>query len=440
MRSLLKKILLSWLTSLSRGIVKRYDPKVIAITGSFGKTSTKEAVFAVLNSELSEHVRASEGNLNTEWGLPFTIIGVKDPHGSIIRWITALIKGVLLFVGSKKRYPDILVLEMGADKPGDIIHLVSIARPHIAILTGIGNTHIEFFRSPQEVAKEKFKLITALHENGLLIYNADGNFLKQFMDQMRPEGTYRTITYGVSSQSAHVRASQIQAELLNLESEATVADSADHIGGIGFKVQRNETAQQAYLANVVGKAPVYAALAALAVADELYVDPEAAVDALKNIKPAPGRMRLIKGIKNTVLIDDTYNSSLEAAALSLETLVDLGTTGERWAVLGEMRELGDQSASLHRQLGMRVQEVQVDKLIAVGIPAKAIADGAKEAGMNEEDIFSYDTAEVAGRFLQSRMKEGDVVLIKASRGAQLEVVTKEVMAEPRRAKELLVDH
>lgn len=431
----MKSVILKLITSFAKTIVRKRDPKVVAITGSFGKTSTKEAIFGVLNTSLTESVRANEGNLNSEWGVPLTVIGAKMPSGSL-GWLGAVLKGfkVAYFGGA---YPDVLILEMGADKPGDIAHLLTVAQPDIAVLTGIGNTHIEFFGSPQEVAKEKFQLVNKLKEDGTVIYNADDNFLSQFMAD---KNIKNVVTYGTNSED-DVRASQIRLELNDLESEAATADNAQHIGGIGFAMRIREHNHQAYIANVVGKPHVYAALAALAVADVMNADHDKAVEALKNYKLAPGRMRLLGGIKHTTLIDDTYNASPEAAALALDTVARLSCKGKKWAVLGAMLELGVETESLHNQVGKRVAELEdVEYLVTVGEVGAYISAGAVAAGQNKDTVFNFDTTAEAGRFLQDRMKQGDLILIKASRGEHFEAIVKEVMAEPQKAGELLVDH
>lgn len=323
MRDSLKKILLNLLTGLSRRIVKKYNPKVIAITGSYGKTSSREAIYAILNDELSENIRMTEGELNGEWGMHISVIGAHNPSGSIIRWIGIAIKGVMLLL-VKRTYPDILLLEMAADHPGDIEYLVSIAPPDIAVLTGIGRTHLEFFGSVQEVAKEKFKLVTALKPGGVVVYNADDEFLKQFI----PTTSVRSIRYGLAS-GANVSASQLNLELNDLPDEVLTADSDQHIGGIGFKVTSGAQDHQAYLANMIGRSHVYAALAGISVAIQFDVPIERSIALLKNFKQAPGRLRLLRGVKHTNIIDDSYNSSPDAAEASLEALSDLSIQGKK---------------------------------------------------------------------------------------------------------------
>ncbi len=436
----MKSLILKLITFFARRIIQKHDPKVIAITGSYGKTSAKEAIFSVLNTGILETVRANEGNLNSDWGLPLTVIGSKKPDG-ILGWLKVVLHGFqVAYIGST--YPDVLILEMGADKPGDIAHLLTIAQPDIAVLTGIGHTHIEFFGSPQEVAKEKFMLVNKLKNNGTVIYNADDNFLSQFMAD---KNVRNIVSYGTNSEN-DVRASQIRLEINNLASEKSTADDADHIGGVGFQIRVREHIHQAYVANVVGRSHVYAALVAIAVADVMNVDHEKSVDLLENYKPAPGRMRLLGGIKHTTLIDDTYNASPESAVLALDTLVNLSCQGKRWAVLGEMLELGNETKDLHTQLGKRVAELtDINYLITIGKPAHFIADGARTAGKSEDTIYEFDNKETAGSFLQDRIKQGDLILFKASRGVvaetpgtRFEKLVLEVMEQPQKAKDLLV--
>ncbi len=440
MRDKLKKLLLSLLTRVSRRILSKYNPKVIGITGSYGKTSAREAIFAVLNRELEETVRMTRGELNGEWGFHIAVIGSDNPKGSVLRWAGVLFKGIDLLVFSKP-YPDVLLIEMAADRPGDIEYMVGIVKPDIVVMTGIGATHLEFFGSVENVAKEKFKLITGMKDGGTVLYNSDDKFLSEFISTVNVS---RKIGFGISK-NADIRAEQIRFELLDLPDEKSTATSQSHIGGVGFKVSINDREIQAYVSNVVGKSHVSAALSAIAIAVEFGIPMEIAVQNLKSFKVAPGRMRLISGVKNTIIIDDSYNSSPDAAILALETLVGLSVSGVTWAVMGEMMELGDASETSHIGVGKRVAELEIDHLITVGSPAHFIAHGARESGMSPDRIFEFDNKESAGRFLQSRIKQGDLILVKASRGlrqetpgTRFEKIVKEIMADPKQADSILV--
>ena len=208
-----------------------------------------------------------------------------------------------------------------------------------------------------------------------------------------------------------------------------------------FKVIYNGSIVPMYLSGIVGEHSIYRASAAIAIALVFGMNLVEISTVLKDIKMPPGRMRLIKGIKDTLLIDDSYNASPAAVRAGLETLsrIEITGNGERYAVLpGDMLELGQQTENSHREVGLRVAELGIDFFITVGEAMKDSAIAAKEAGMPENSVVCLNSAEEAGRFLQEKMQTGDVILIKGSRAMRMERVVKEVMAEPERAEELLV--
>jgi len=178
----MKKALAGILAFLARGIISKYKPKIVGITGSFGKSSTKEAVFSVLSSNRKK-IRRSRGNFNNELGFPLSIIGDFKKTGGVFFWLKAILKGfyVRLF---KVDYPDILILEYGADKPGDIKYLGRIARPDVAIITGISDipVHIEFYASIEEVVKEKSALLKLLKQDGTAVLNADDELVAKMAE------------------------------------------------------------------------------------------------------------------------------------------------------------------------------------------------------------------------------------------------------------------
>lgn len=424
MKSIYKKIL----KILAKQIIFKYKPKVIAVTGSVGKTSTKDAIYEALKLNV-DSIRKSQGNLNTEWGLPLTIIGKTTPK-NLFDWFGVMAKAISLLIFNHK-FPKYMVLEMGADRPGDISYLLEIAKPSVAVLTEISHTHLENFGSVDEIAKEKLKLIEALPEDGVAVFNGDSELIAKFISKP----SVRYLTYGTKS-GVEVAANDIAIELFDLAIEKTTASDDKHIGGLGFNITYQNSNYQAYLINLIGRGHVYAALAAISVVIGLDLDLEKAIEGLKKYRGENGRMHLLKGIKHSFIIDDTYNSSPEAAELALETLSSFDCQGKKWAVLGDMLELGGQSQELHERIGSRVAELKIDYLVTKGLQARYIASAAEKAGF--EVVFSFDDNESAGKFVQQEMKEGDLILIKGSRGMKMEEITKEIMAEPLRAKELLV--
>jgi len=419
----MKRIIINILQGLARRVLRKYHPKVIGITGSVGKTATKEAVFAVLAKKFS--ARKNIKNYNTEIGLPLTIIGARVPGRSIIRWMSVLLKGLVLLL-LKRPYPAMLVLEMGADKAGDIDELVSIARPDVAIITAIAPVHTKQFGSIAGVAKEKAKLFAAVKEGGWLVVNVDDDRVVRAAKGSSAE----QVTFGIQHADAQVRASEISVSRSN--------KVATGIMGMSCKLITNGTVTPVILRGEIGRHRVYPALAAAAVARIYGIHMVDVAEALSGLAGVAGRMRVLPGIKHTVLVDDTYNASPSAMKCAIEALSELDVDGRKYAVLGDMLELGAISEAEHRAIGKLVSSLHIDVLITVGERSQDIARGAKDAGMPEDRIVSFGATGEAGLFVQRKMEQGDVVLAKGSRGMHMERIVKEIMAEPERARELLV--
>lgn len=422
---MLQTFLFYLLRKLASGIIKKYHPDVIGITGSIGKTSTKEAIACVLKSKFP--TRASYKNYNNEIGVPLTIIGVKQsPRRSIIGWLAVLGKGISLICIRDKEYPQMLVLEMGADKLGDIQYLTSMAPCNVGVLTYISHAHTEFFKTIKKIAQEKRIIISHLQRDGFAILNFDNALVMENANVTKAE----IITYGFKSGADY--------QVSDLKMMAT--DQGVKEMGLNFKVNYRGNSVPIFLPGSISKSVVPSVLAAIAVGGVYGINLVEAAQALKELAPLPGHMRPIDGIKHTLLIDDTYNSSPDPARVALEVLasMSLGDGAIRYAVLGDMLELGSETLAAHRAVGFKVAELGIDYLITVGEASKGTAAAAIEAGIDENRVASFDLAPEAGKFLQDKMKRGDIVLIKGSQGSRMEKVVKEVMAEPEKAKELLV--
>ncbi len=406
-------------------IIKKYQPRVIGITGSVGKTTTKEAVAMVLSENRS--VRKSYKNYNNALGVPLTIIGAKESPGkSLIGWLFVFAKAVKLLVWHDASYPKILVLEMGADRPGDIPYLVSIAPCEVGVLTAIAHAHTEFFGDLEKIAQEKRAILTQLSKDGLGVVNGDSQLVRAQVAFC----SAHVVTYGLK-EGVDFRA--IEVKLITEDMGAPEA-------GLLFKVVRKGSVVPFFIPGVVGEHVVPQLLAAVAVGERFGVNLVEAAERLRHWHSLPGHMHLIKGIKKSLVIDDTYNSSPMAVAAALTTLkqIPVKGTAERYAVLGDMLELGSEMEAAHRQAGFAVAENGVDFLITVGECSKHTAIAAREAGLEEHRIASFADSYSAGRFLQEKIEFGDVVLVKGSQGLRMERVVKEIMAEPLRAHELLV--
>jgi len=422
-----KTILQKILAILARAMIRKYKPKIIGITGSVGKTSTKEAIFAVLKTKYS--VRTSEKNYNNEIGLPLTILGISHHGRNMLKWCSAFF-GVFFSVFLRQnKYPEILVLEYGIDRPRDMNFLLNIAKSDIGVVTAIGDipVHVEYFKSPEDLIKEKAKLIKFLPPDGFAVLNRDDSAVYDMKEKTKA----RVITYGFK-EDAEIKISNYHLQIVK---DATIGDVPE---GITFKIERGSHLVPFRLASCFGEPQAYASAAATAVGVVLGMNLVEVSDALRDFVPPPGRLRLIKGIKHSYIIDDTYNAAPVAMQKALDTLVSL--PGRRKiAVLGDMLEIGKYTETAHRAIGSRIPGV-ADILITVGVRAKFIAEEALAVikPMSREKVMSFDDARSAGRALDSILRAGDLVLVKGSQGMRMEFVVEEIMAEPERAGELLV--
>lgn len=335
---------------------------VVAITGSSGKTTTKDITAALLAESMP--TARSEGNLNNQYGLPLSLLRIpSDARAAVV--------------------------EIGINHSGEMRPLARTAAPDISVVTNVGSAHLGNFGSVDEIGREKGKLVEALGERGTAVLNADDPRVSGFR-KLHPG---RVVTFGID-QPADVRA------------EGVEESGAD---GVRFRL-----AGQVLVSALPGRHSVYNILAAMAVARCLGLGPAQLADAVARLRPAAMRGTVRKSGGVTV-IDDCYNANPAAMASMLEVLRRTAAA-RRIAVLGEMRELGEHSGELHREVGAAVSSAGVDYLVAVGGDAAQIADSA---GVPSE--FHECPAEAA-RFLKGFVRTGDAVLIKASRGVGLERV------------------
>ncbi len=416
----MKRFVLSLLNRCARRVVAKYRPQVVGITGSYGKTGTKEAVAAVLSQAYD--VRASAKSYNNEFGVPFTVLDA--PSGDLPGWeraLTALWHGVILLL-FRKPYPTILVLEMGADRPGDIRNILDLVPVTVGVVTSVGPTHLERFGSVENVFAEKSLLATKLDPRCWAVLNGDDGRI-QTLSEASP---CRIVSYGFQSGVA-VRCV-----------DAAVSRSESSTYGMLLTIVFGKDTVPVFLSGTVGRHTAYAALAAVAVGITYSMDLVEIADGLKKYQPPPGRMRVLEGVKRSTLLDDTYNSSPDACIAAVQALREFPAEGKRYAVLGDMVDLGRATEQGHRAVGREVVDEKIDVFVGVGAAMKKAADEAKLQGMSPDRIFSFDDPLSAAQFVKERMKQGDVVLLKGSQRSRMETATMELMAEPERAKELLV--
>ncbi len=429
----MKKIIQHQLKILAKIILAKYQPKIIGITGSVGKTSAREAVYAVLSPYFS--VRRSAKNYNNEIGVPLTIIDDKlESRKSFINWLKIFSKAAQLIIKKDKNYPKILILEMGVDRPGDMDYLNSIVKCDIGVITMIGPVHIEFFNSVKRIKKEKSKLIHHLDNKGWAILNYDN---KESRD-IKEESKAKVLTYGLE-EKADVVAKEIRFNFSGTD-KISNKSALNSLYSINFKLSYQGSFVPVILKGVIGKNAIYAALAGASVGIANGLNLVEIAESLKNFRSPKGRMNLIKGIKHTLIIDDTYNASPQAMKASLEIAkkIPLAPNARFFAVLGDMLELGKRSEREHYKIGQYCAQLGVDKLITIGERSRDIGRGAKENGMVRDNVFHFGDLKMAGKFLQDRIKQGDLILVKGSQGVRMEKIVKEIMADPLKADKLLV--
>ena len=426
MKNLFKKLIVFIITLQARAVLRKYKPMIVAVTGSVGKTSTKDAIYAVLSK--SARVRKSEKSFNSEIGLPLTILGAPNAWSNPFRWLQNIIDGVFMLVFNAQ-YPEWLILEVGADRPGDITSLSKWLPVDIAVITLLPEmpVHVEFFDSADAVIEEKAAIIDAIVPGGVLALFADDPRTLGLQHRL-PAPDARIITFGFSS------ASDVRGEHVALLSE----DGKESWPiGMTAEISYNGTSVPLRIAGAVGAHAFLPALAAAAVGAALHKPLGDIAGALESYDPPPGRMRLVRGIKNTLIIDDTYNASPAATAAALTTLGMITTKGRKIAVLADMMELGRHSTEEHRKIGEQVAK-HADMLVTVGFRARDIAAAALDNGMPDNAILQFEDSGKAGAELQNLLQEGDCVLVKGSQSMRTERVVEEIMAEPERAADLLV--
>lgn len=409
MRTLLKSFVIGLLWRRASRVIKRDQPFIIAITGSVGKTTTKDAIAAVLAAD-TVPVHSAAGNLNTEFGVPLAIMGFNQaPHG-VTAWLGTLWRSTFIRSVGKGGYR--LVLELSSDKDGDIAFLAERIPINLAVFTRFTITHE---RGDEAVAKEKLSMLKGLAADGTVVANADDTLQKPALAE------HSTVTYGTTSK-ADVQYGVKQFTPEGIEMTITEKDKTT--------VMKTK---------VVAEHQLLSLAAAVAVARQLKISYSTIAQAIEAFLPPKGRMRIIEGRKQATLIDDSYNSSPAAAELALMELKRFAGTRRTVAILGNMNELGSHTVSAHVALGQAVAAAQVDYLVAVGQNATRIVRGAREGGMADQHMITFKTPEKMMARLDHLVRAKDVILIKASQnGMRFERVVKKLMAHPDQARELLV--
>ncbi|MEW6041411.1 MAG: UDP-N-acetylmuramoyl-tripeptide--D-alanyl-D-alanine ligase [Elusimicrobiota bacterium] len=357
------------MASFYRSLLKA---RVIAITGSNGKTTCKDMIGAILAG--SKYALVSEGNLNNHLGVPLMILRAMPEHR-------------------------ILVLELGTNHFGEISRLSRLAMPDIGVITAVGESHLEFFRTINNVAKEKMEIVHGMKKGGALVLNGDSPYLRN----ITKIAGIKMVTYGSGS--------HVKYRFSNL-----IVDNRR----IRFKIGREE-----FSLSILGRHNAYNATAAFVVGRLLGYGTKVIKNRLKRFKPRQLRMEIIRK-RNIIILNDCYNANPPSMAAALQTFKSLNVKGKRIAVLGDMFELGSKSASLHYQVGLKYAS-GLDRIFLFGEKTKELCKGAFKNGFPKIYVAHFSKSTDLIRRLICTVESGDAVLIKGSRGMKMENITVELL-------------
>jgi UDP-N-acetylmuramoyl-tripeptide--D-alanyl-D-alanine ligase len=362
---------------------ERIDPKVVAITGSNGKTTTKEMIAAIFERasingcRLSGRVLKTEGNFNNLVGLPLTLLRLRPEH-------------------------KVAVIELGTNRPGEIERLTKIADPDVGMITSIAAAHLEGLNSLAGVAREKASLYRGVRVDGMIAVNLDDPWIRRLSAQFKG----KKITYGGGG--------QVQAE------------SAKAVDGRGLRFMLRANGERKLIRlKLCGQHNLTNAVGAAAVTYAQGVDLDVIARGLAAVKPYAMRMQIEKW-KGMGLINDAYNANPASMRAALATLAAITCRGEKIAVLGDMLELGRYSPKQHFELGKEIGSLGIDRLYLLGDEADRVRKGALSSGMSKERVTVGKTHQEIARMLRNHMAKGDWLLFKGSRGMKMETVLTEL--------------
>ncbi len=359
---------------------KKQAKETIAISGSCGKTTTKEMLASILS--LSMDVLKTEGNFNNHIGLPLTMLRMSENH-------------------------DVGVFEVGVSQRGEMRRLGEILSPDMALLTNIGEAHLADLKNVNVVAGEKMELFRSLKKEGTMIINMDDPLIASMAGELKR----RRITYGTDKNADVV----LKSYVLNEDN----GSHAEPVKGTEFLVSVRGRECKGRL-NAIGKPNLLNALSAIAAATALNIECEQIMEGLRRFVPLKGRMQIISLNNGIKMIDDTYNANPSSVEHSLKTLLQVKCKGKRLAVLGDMLDLGDETARAHREIGKLVSALEVDHLFLVGKYGAELAKSAIEGGMDLNRVKVVGKKEDVVSELMDVLEEKDCILVKGSRGMKME--------------------
>lgn len=411
-----RRVLERVLRFMAKTVLARHKPLVIGVTGSVGKSSAKEAIALVLASKMS--VRKSEENFNNEIGVPLTILGADSGGGSILRWLLVGFR-FLRLLSFHSKYPEALVLEMGVDRPGDMAYLLGFVPVKIGVVTRIAENHMAYFGSIGNIAKEKGRIISTLPEDGFAVLNVDDPLVFRMAEK-----TKAVVLSCGFEERALVRAD-------NASFQETPVGM-----GFSFKLNYDGKSIPVRLPNIVARHHISDALSGAAVGIALGMNLFEIAQSLEELSPLPGRLRFLRGKRGIGILDDTYNASPASVRAGLSTLAEMPAR-RRVAILGDMLELGVMSEEEHRNLAPDIIASGAELVFLVGKRMHLLGEELLSRGLPRGNIMFAPDPDTATLPLQDILREGDLVLVKGSRGMRMEKVTEILLTDPSDAKRYL---
>jgi len=375
-----------FLSLLAKSKIKNNQPKIIAITGSFGKTSTKEAIYFILSKKFGSDCGKNWGNMNSVIGLPLSILGLRK-YSFGVSFATNIFQAIYGYFFYK--LPKILVLELGIDRPGEMEDLLNIIKPNIGVLTGISETHLLELKNLEGVKREKSLMVSAIKKNGVFVVNSDD---KNSAD-IFPRKDVKTIKTG-------------------REGDISSLNYQTSVNGSRFDIKVKDEILPVKT-KLIGNHSINILLSSVAVGLEIGLKLSEIICFLEEICPQKGRMNPIKIKEQMIIIDDTYNSNPKSAIEALKAIKDIQWDGRKIAILGNMNELGEYTKRGHLIVGEEAGKF-IDLMMVVGPNVGNFRKGAIKSGLSEEKIISYSKTDSLLTDLKNRLKPKDLILIKAS--------------------------
>lgn len=420
MKEYIKKIL-SHFASL---VIKKYKPKIIVIIGSVGKTSTREMIYSLLSKKF--FVRKNEKSFTNQIGIPLVIIGGGFDGNIFVTWLKNIFVAFKILI-KKTKYPNYLILEVDNDKPEDLETIRKIFNPDFVVVTAIGDIppHVEVFGDKESVVQSYRNYLHSIPNHTKIVFNKDDHYTRILSEEMNRQKIACTI-----NGDGDINADNI-VYLYGKVGETTVPT------GISCDIGMKNSKQKITIFDSIGYHSQYATLLACGLGVFLNLDFYDNLSVLSKYKVLPGRMRIIQGIKDTTIIDDSYNSSPVAINESLKAFGDLKVSGNKIVVVGDMLELGKYSSEEHKKLASKIKDIS-DFIICVGIRTKLTKEELLNHGFPKEKLEYFDSSIKAGQFLQTNIQKGDCVFIKGSQSMRMEKTVEEIMRHPEDKKDLLV--